>query len=155
MKNRVLKFEYGFQSVNHIVKKVYELGEIPRIAQICDVWNDLPIVYVRPWTGAVDANGVHIFQGDIMQNDIPFDKPFVVNWNDASCSYEFDDGFTGYSITDPSMNVVGNIYENPEMLRTERKLIADFLDYLVEDPETRWKPNKPSIMIADEFLKSR
>ena len=36
----------------------------------------------------------------------------------------------------------------------QSKLLADFLDWLIDDPE-RVKPNMPSIMIADEFLKSR
>lgn len=31
---------------------------------------------------------------------------------------------------------------------------VDMIDWLIENPE-RFKPNKPSIMLADEFLKSR
>lgn len=34
------------------------------------------------------------------------------------------------------------------------ELLAAFLDWLIDNPE-RFKPNKPSIMLADEFLKSR
>ena len=36
----------------------------------------------------------------------------------------------------------------------DSELLAAFLDWLIENPE-RFKPNKPSIMLADEFLKSR
>lgn len=36
----------------------------------------------------------------------------------------------------------------------QSELLADFLDWLIDNPE-RFKPNKPSIMLADEFLKSR
>lgn len=59
------KFEYGFESVNGIVKKKYYLHEIPNIKEKCDVWNVLPIVYVRQFTGFTDKKEVEIYQGDI------------------------------------------------------------------------------------------
>ena len=61
---RKIKFEYGFQSVNGIIKKVYNLSEIPSISTKCDVWNILPIIYVRQWTGLEDKNGKDIYEGD-------------------------------------------------------------------------------------------
>lgn len=60
-----LKFEYGFNSVNGIVKKQYYLHEIPNIKEKCDVWNVLPIVYVRQFTGFTDKKEIEIYQGDI------------------------------------------------------------------------------------------
>lgn len=36
----------------------------------------------------------------------------------------------------------------------QSELLSAFLDWLIDNPE-RFKPNKPSIMLADEFLKSR
>lgn len=59
------KFEYGFSSVNGIVKKHYYLHEIPNIKEKCDVWNVLPIAYVRQFTGFTDKKEVEIYQGDI------------------------------------------------------------------------------------------
>lgn len=61
---REIKFEYGFESVNGTVKKVYHLHEIPTIKQKCDVWDLLPIKYVRQSTGVKDKNGTDIFEGD-------------------------------------------------------------------------------------------
>jgi hypothetical protein len=60
-----LKFEYGFNSVNGIVKKKYYLSEIPFMHDKCDVWQILPLVYVRQFTGFTDKKEVEIYQGDI------------------------------------------------------------------------------------------
>jgi len=62
MKN--LKFEYGFESVNGIIKKVYALSEIPNIREKCDIWNVLPIKYVRQFTGLQCKNQRDLYEGD-------------------------------------------------------------------------------------------
>ena len=68
------------------------------------------------FTGLKDKNRKEIYEGDIMQHDNPFDIPFVVNWIDADCGFGFNDGTTSYVIADPSLTVIGNIHENPELL---------------------------------------
>ena len=114
--NRKIRFQYGFESVNGTVRKVYYLHEIPNIKEKCDVWNILPIKYVRQSTGITDRNGVEIFEGDIMQHANPFDIPFIVNWIDSESGYGFNYGGTSYVITDTSFTVIGNIFDNPELL---------------------------------------
>lgn len=61
---REIKFEYGFESINGIVKKKYYLHEIPFLREKCDVWNILPLAYVRRFTGLLDKKGVEIYEGD-------------------------------------------------------------------------------------------
>lgn len=51
-----------------------------------------------------------------MQHTNPFDTPFLVNWIDSKCGYGFNYGSTSYVITDPSFSVIGNVFENPELL---------------------------------------
>lgn len=63
MKREIL-FEYGFESVNGIIKKRYYLHEIPFLKEKRDVFNVLPIIYVRQFTGLTDKNGVKIFEND-------------------------------------------------------------------------------------------
>lgn len=121
MENREIKFEYGFESVNGIIKKQYFLHEIPLIREKCDLWNDLPIVYVRQFTGLKDKNGKEIYDGYILKHNkkkfyIKYSKnQFVLllkevgsktNWR----SLEWCNNVSKY------IEIIGNIYENPELL---------------------------------------
>jgi hypothetical protein len=42
---------------------------------------------------------------------------------------------------------------NKKCKNTQRKILAKFLDWLIENPEI-FTPNKPHLMLADEFLKN-
>jgi len=72
---------------------------------------------IMQFTGLKDKNGKEIYEGDIMQHANPFDIPFVVNWIDSDCGYGFNYGTSSYHISDRSFTVIGNIYENPELLK--------------------------------------
>lgn len=136
---REIKFEYGFESVNGIVKKIYHLHEVTRIQELCDVWNVLPIKYVRQFTGLRDRNGKEIYEGDILRYPAK-DKWEEINYScyevffhDGDANSDYNIGFSinrmfnhgsvcgGYN---PSfkpksikqMVVIGNIYENPELI---------------------------------------
>ena len=71
---RTIKFEYGFSSVNGIVKKQYYLHEIPNIKEKCDVWNVLPIAYVRQFSGLHDKNGKEIYE------QMELNNIFIIKW---------------------------------------------------------------------------
>ena len=68
------------------------------------------------YTGLKDKNGVEIYEGDCFENE-GF-EPIHVNWNDAWNSWGFSNGdpFSDFYLDE--MTIIGNIYENPELLNT-------------------------------------
>ena len=108
--SREIKFEYGFQSQNGIIKKVYALSQIPNISQLCDLWNELPIAYVREFTGIKDKNGKEIYEGDIDSNG------YVVKFKYGAFVLEKETSWFYLSDGD-CMEIISNIYENPELLQ--------------------------------------
>jgi hypothetical protein len=122
--NRKIRFEYGFESVNGTVKKVYHLHEIPNIQQKCDVWNILPIKYVRPFTGVND-----IIEGDIFKR-IDTEETYLVVWNkDCYLARKIYDSWLNKNVLklnkDCSLNFmttfkiekIGDVFNNPELLQ--------------------------------------
>ena len=124
LSSRLFKFEYGFESVNGIVKKVYHLHEIPNIREKCDVWNVLPIVYVRQFTNGKDRNKKEIYEGDIIEyyggkriaDFTPCDglKLQIIYSEPMQGIRQTHENWTYNTIT--SSVIIGNIYENPELL---------------------------------------
>ena len=127
--SRVIKFEYGFESVNGIVKKVYSLFEIPFITENCDVWGELPIVYVRQYTGLLDKNGKEIYEGDILrwESSNPFSlgelRTVRVEYIQAQywCQgigrmFGKFGVYLAELLSNERVNVIGNIHEHKHLL---------------------------------------
>lgn len=81
---------------------------------------------VGQYTGLTDKNGVKIFEGDIIRTAGNLKRLFVVYWSDKSIQFvkkdvRLDDG-AEYGIPNIPIfeyEVVGNIYDNPELLEEE------------------------------------
>jgi|SRR5690554_702927 len=92
---------------------------------------------VGQYTGLKDKNGREIYEGDVVRTHFSFDhattqEPFVITWNDKKAMFEGvkpkdhteKDGYlTRFSFFPEQRfiyEVIGNIYENPELLEVAK-----------------------------------
>ena len=67
---------------------------------------------VMQYTGLKDKNKKEIYEGDILKDaDFTFSVEFI-----GGCFCKVLDG-EGYVIIDTDIEIIGNIYENPELLK--------------------------------------
>lgn len=93
-----------------------------RLAQLLN----LEVLDIMQFSGLKDKNGVEIYEGDIVrvQSQYETDEPvdFSLNkvyFRDGAFRCGFHDMILGDKVC-RNMEVVGNIYENPELLRKEQ-----------------------------------
>ena len=78
---------------------------------------------IMEYTGLKDKNGVKIFEGDIVKSKTNFyNKPkeviTVIGWNDNIENDSFGEPLTlGYSILGYDLEIIGNIHQNPKLLK--------------------------------------
>ena len=74
-------------------------------------------VVIMMSTRLKDKNGTEIYEGDIIKNS--YDEIYTVKWFDAGFHLEekYNGGFDYHELyLEDNKKVIGNIYENPELL---------------------------------------
>lgn len=71
--------------------------------------------YLMQYTGLKDKNGKEIYEGDIVYPNYD-EKNEEVKWDDNSTGY-WPFGNSDYSISNEEVEVIGNVYENHELLK--------------------------------------
>src|SRR5690606_15408897 len=80
--------------------------------------------YIMLWTGLLDKNGREIYEGDLL-TDYGKAPPLYVEYSEKHGAYCFVDKFdpsgtvyyTPPMIYYEQMEVIGNVFENPELLK--------------------------------------
>lgn len=80
--------------------------------------NDLIIMF---WTGLYDINSKEIYEGDIVRFiEYPDEKPRVIEWYQPEATFTYSDtpwDWDSLFRTEKENEVIGNIYENKELLK--------------------------------------
>ena len=79
------------------------------------------------YTGMKDKNGKEVYEGDVATANWPYAKQCVVTWDASRAAFYMKpvqgDGLNGkaaydkgYKMNAAKMEVIGNIYEHPELI---------------------------------------
>ena len=120
---REIKFKYIFSDGKEFKSTVLSLAAIEN-CQLKAFTNNIPssfeLVSVCQFTGLLYKNGVEIYEGDIVkQGDKIAEVVFATeDVGSCGCCYtEFNgSGFVAFDIYLSESEVIGNIYENEELL---------------------------------------
>ena len=121
--NRIIKFRAWARDDNPFKKGLMSYNVYPMLNN--EIYIDGDIYYVdkfielMQFTGLHDKNGKEIYEGDIILNPL-YEEPYIVEYSENLAGYVGwgDDRACGcYLITDEDIEVIGNVFENPELIK--------------------------------------
>ena len=131
---REIKFRYTCKRDNgHVFSCIFTLDEIQSGAALN--WLNLNFVgmfhlHREQFTGLHDKNGKEIYEGDIVSGHPYSIDPVEVYWDEGQCGFEvrwdlwsshFINWSKEYDIGHQPFEVIGNIYETPELVRSKKE----------------------------------
>lgn len=121
---REIKFSYIYQhdDTERILNKKFDIHEIElELMGECFI-ERYTLIARRQYTGLKDKNGIEIYEGDIVKTKNSLYKVIY----DKCCFWGIDEmgkypiyQIKHYIMEDEIFEVIGNIYENPELLEGE------------------------------------
>ena len=119
---------YGYFYKSDINKRERESGKATLIfTPNCDTFIYVPEYHnswmvksetVGQYTGLTDTNGTRIFEGDIVTCDYFCG---VVNFYEGTWCVTEEDNYHDYLYDVIDLKIIGNIHDNPELLKGEQK----------------------------------
>lgn len=127
---RSIKFRYRFNNrvTNEIITQICTIQDIENRPFSPNLFGSLQFEVLSRdmWTGLLDKNGKEILEGDILkinsnyETDEPVESIAKVFFKDGAFQTDFHDALLRIGLKRGNwiLEVIGNIYENPELLET-------------------------------------
>jgi uncharacterized phage protein (TIGR01671 family) len=132
---REIKFDFIYKGDHQFYHKKYHLDELVShsLAGLSDIHHQMKLIAKRQYTGLNDSTGRKIYEGDILKvegNEYYSNDSFCIDeeeWEyigkvkSNSCMWLIESNNTWLPFCDMLMEdfeieIIGNIYENPELL---------------------------------------